>query len=126
MLAIGWLCVAFGMIGIIIPILPTTPFLLLAAYLFSRSSKRCESYLLSTTIYKRYALPFKEQKGLTLQKKAEILILVYTVLLISGLLITHLHARIILFVIAVTKLIILIRIPTLKEGRLLHDSKGND
>ena len=37
-LAIGWVCVAFGGLGIIIPLFPTTPFLLVAVWAFSRSS----------------------------------------------------------------------------------------
>ncbi|WP_246251942.1 YbaN family protein [Ancylobacter pratisalsi] len=47
MFAAGWVCVGVGIVGIILPGLPGTVFLILAAWLFSRSSPRFESWLLS-------------------------------------------------------------------------------
>ena len=116
LLALGWLCFALGMIGVVVPVLPTTPFLLLAAAIFARNSKKCEAWLVSTEVYKRYCLPFKSQGGLTLKKKAEILFIVYSILLISGMLVSHIHVRIFLVVLACIKLFVMIRIPTLKKG----------
>lgn len=46
-LVCGALCLALGVIGIVLPLLPTTPFVLLAAYCFSQGSARYEQWLLA-------------------------------------------------------------------------------
>lgn len=50
-LALGLLSVAIGVIGIFLPILPTTPLMILAAFFFARSSKRLEAKLLAHPIF---------------------------------------------------------------------------
>ncbi len=42
----GAIATAFGAVGVVLPILPTTPFILLAAFCFARSSRRCHAWLI--------------------------------------------------------------------------------
>ena len=119
---LGWLFTGLALIGVVLPILPTTPFILLAGWLFARSSERYERWLKSTSVYKRYAVPFLEAGGLSFRKKAELLITVYTVLLISGLLVANTHVRIFLGVLAFVKFIVLCRMPTVDHKKEMVNS----
>ncbi|WP_300071263.1 YbaN family protein [uncultured Ruegeria sp.] len=49
--ALGLLCVALAVIGIVLPLLPTVPFLLLATFFFARSSSRLHNWLLSHRVF---------------------------------------------------------------------------
>lgn len=119
---LGWLFTGLALIGVVLPILPTTPFILLAGWLFARSSERYERWLKSTSVYKRYAVSFLEAGGLSFRKKAELLITVYTVLLISGLLVANTHVRIFLGVLAFVKFIVLCRMPTVDHKKEMVNS----
>lgn len=119
---LGWLFTGLALIGVVLPILPTTPFILLAGWLFARSSERYERWLKRTSVYKRYAVPFLEAGGLSFRKKAELLITVYTVLLISGLLVANTHVRIFLGVLAIVKFIVLCRMPTVDPKKEMVNS----
>jgi uncharacterized membrane protein YbaN (DUF454 family) len=70
-LILGHLCLIFGIIGAFLPILPTTPFLLLAAFLYSKSSTRLHNWILS---HKYLGPPLKDwQERGVIGVKAKIL-----------------------------------------------------
>ena len=70
--SLGVLMVVLGAAGIILPLLPTTPFLLLAAYLFARSSPRCHDWLLSHKYLGPYISAWRNKTGLTVAQKLRI------------------------------------------------------
>lgn len=68
-LSIGSLSLVLGIIGIFLPVLPTTPFLLLAAALFFRSSPRAYEWLLNHRYLGSYVRSFREDKAIPLRAK---------------------------------------------------------
>jgi len=65
----GTICVGLGIVGIFVPVLPTTPFLLLAAACYARSSKRFYSWLLNNKWFGSYIRNYLERKGVPLRVK---------------------------------------------------------
>ena len=82
-LILGFLSLAIGVIGIFLPLIPTTPLLLLAAFCFSRSSKRFEVWLENTKIYKLYVADFRQTGTIAKARKKKILISIYILMAIS-------------------------------------------
>ncbi|MFI8740354.1 YbaN family protein [Stutzerimonas zhaodongensis] len=69
LLVIGWLSVTLGIIGIFLPVLPTTPFLLLAAACFVRSSRRFYDWLVTHPRLGPWFCDYLEGKGIPLKGK---------------------------------------------------------
>ena len=66
---LGFICVALGVLGIFLPVLPTTPFLLLGAWLFSKSSDIFYNILLDIKYLGSYIKYFRELRSIPMQKK---------------------------------------------------------
>lgn len=65
----GIIAVILGVIGIFLPLLPTTPFILLAAFLFEKSSPKFHKMLVKNRYLGKYITNYHEKKGITLKDK---------------------------------------------------------
>ena len=66
---VGFISLLLGIIGTVLPILPTVPFLLLTSYCFARGSNKFEVWFKSSKIYKKYLESFILNKSMTLKQK---------------------------------------------------------
>ena len=62
LVAVGCIALGVGVVGTILPVLPATPFLLLAAVCFAKGSERFNRWFTATTLYKDYVIPAKDKK----------------------------------------------------------------
>lgn len=65
----GLLALALGVLGVFLPVLPTTPFVLLAAWCFSRGSTRCEAWLLNHRLFGPMVRDWRERRAVPLRAK---------------------------------------------------------
>lgn len=82
-LVFGFVSLMVGVIGIVLPIVPTTPLLLLAGFCFARSSKRFEKWLRNTKIYQFYVADYVETKSISRKRKKKIIWQIYILMAIS-------------------------------------------
>lgn len=113
---LGFLSFGIGVVGIFVPLLPTTEFILLATFLFMKSSPRFHSWTLQTKAYNNYVRPFKEKGGITKKTKAKMLVPSLIVLAISAAFVRIWYVWIVLAVVAIGLLyLVLVRTPTRLE-----------
>ncbi|MBQ8594182.1 MAG: YbaN family protein [Bacteroidaceae bacterium] len=82
-IVLGSLCVGLGILGIFLPLLPTTPFLLLAAALYVRSSSRLYHWLLYQPYLGPYIRNFRQYRAIPLRVKVISVTLVWVTILYS-------------------------------------------
>ena len=85
---IGSVALALGAVGTVLPVLPTVPFFMLAAFCFARSSERLHNWFTNTKLYKDNLADFVAGKGMTVKTKVRIMVTV-TVLMTIGFIAMH-------------------------------------
>lgn len=116
---LGLLSFAIGAVGVVVPVLPTTPFLLLASYCFARGSEKFDRWFKSTKIYKKNLESFVKEKSMTMKQKVRLLLFVNAMLMVPMILIDSLHMRLFLIGLICVKLYYFIfKIKTIKSTNL--------
>jgi uncharacterized membrane protein YbaN (DUF454 family) len=111
----GTFFLGLGIIGIFLPLLPTTPFLLLAAACYARSSKRFYNFLLNNKWLGNYIKNYRERKGIPLKIKILSISFLWIVIGYSAIFVVHIFlGKIVIILIAVGVTIHILSIQTLK------------
>lgn len=98
----GSLLVGLSVLGIFLPLLPTTPLLLLAAVCYAKSSRRIYNWLLNNKWFGKYIKNYREGKGIPLKIKVfSISFLWLTILFSAFYIVNNLFVRILLIIIAI-------------------------
>ena len=114
----GVISVALATVGIVVPLLPTTPFLLLAAACFARSSARLHHWLINHRLFGSYIRNYREHRAATWQTKVFTLILLWIAIGYSGLVVVNSWTiRAILLVVAVAVTVHVLSLSTLPKQR---------
>jgi len=92
-----------GMLGVILPLLPTTPLLLLALFFFVKGSERFEIWFKETNLYKKHLEGFVREKAMTLKQKITINLFADVMILIAFLMVDKVWVRVILIGVVVYK-----------------------
>lgn len=111
LLSLGWLAIALGTLGIVLPLLPTTPFMLLAAWCFARSSPRFHHWLMWRSPFGRYLRHWQQHRAMPPGSKGRAIALVVMSFALSLYLVKVLWVRVMLLILLMALLFMLWRIP---------------
>jgi len=86
---LGLISLVLGIIGAFLPLLPTTPFILLATYLFARSSPKMNNWILNHKIFGKIIHDYRVEKAITLHAKVVALTMLWLSMLSSAFLVLN-------------------------------------
>ncbi|NTW49619.1 MAG: DUF454 domain-containing protein [Chlorobiales bacterium] len=116
LIGVGTLCVGLAILGIFLPLLPTTPFLLLAAACYAKSSEKFYNWLISHKWFGNYIKQYREGQGIPFRAKVLGITMNWTMVLISTIFVAKiLLLKVFLILSAVGVTIFMLRMPTLRK-----------
>jgi uncharacterized membrane protein YbaN (DUF454 family) len=113
LLACGWASLGLGLVGLVVPVLPTVPFVLLAAACFVRSSERCHRWLVTHPVFGRHIADYEAGRGIARRAKIVALATLWASVLLSAVLfVPLLAADVVMVAVAAAVTIYILRLPT--------------
>jgi len=106
-ITLGFMSLGVGCLGIVVRGLPTTPFVLLAASLFAKSSERWYNWLTSNRLFGKFIKDFAKEKGMSMKMKIISISLMWTMITISALTFNSLHMKLFLVLMGIIGTIVM-------------------
>ena len=117
-LILGFLAMGIGAVGVILPVLPTTPFRLLASFCLARGSERFHRWFTGTKLYRRHLESFVRNRAMTLKTKFSLLIPASCMLILAFLAMSNVYGRVfIIFLIFFKYIYFFTKIRTVPAGQ---------
>ena len=117
LLTIGWLAIVLGTLGVVLPLLPTTPFILLAAWCFARSSPRFHHWLLYRSWFGSYILHWQQHRALPPGVKLRAILLIICTFALSIWLVKLFWLRVMLLCMLAALLLFMWRMPVVAREK---------
>ncbi len=116
LISIGTLSVILGLIGIFLPIMPTTPFLLFAAWCYAKSSEKFYNRLMENKVLGGYIKNYRDKKSMPLRVKIVTILFLWISILYSAIFaISIIWLKILIIIIAILVTFHLLNLRTIKD-----------
>ena len=116
LVAAGSICIVLAVLGVFLPLLPTTPFLLLASACYVRSSERLHGWLMGNRLLGGYIRNFKERRGVPVRAKFVTVVLLWLPLLYSVYRLDLLWLELLLVLMGLVWSVLILRMRVVGEG----------
>lgn len=121
---LGFISLGLGVIGIVLPILPTVPFLLLTTFCFTKGSEKFDRWFKGTVIYKKHLESFDKNRAMTLKTKLTIMLTADAMLLFPFIILDSIYLKMFIILLVMFKFYyFMFRIKTIKVGEVFEQNR---